>query len=78
MECGVVLSVQGLGDWQLSRLGVNDEDANRSLVSTTAGHAVSEGLDFGLFRSDLWRLMFRVIYLQKASVYHINLTFIYQ
>lgn len=43
MEVGNVLPIQGLVDRQLSRNGVDDEDASGGLVSPGACHAVSQG-----------------------------------
>lgn len=43
MEAGNVLPIQGLVDGQLSRNGVDDEDASGGLVSPGACHAVSQG-----------------------------------
>lgn len=42
MEVGDVLSVQRLGDGQLARDWVDDEDASRRLVGTGARHAVTQ------------------------------------
>lgn len=43
MEAGNVLPIQGLVDGQLSRNGIDDEDASGGLVSSGACHAVSQG-----------------------------------
>lgn len=42
MEVGNVLSVQRLGDRQLARDRVDDEDAGRRLVGPRARHAVTQ------------------------------------
>lgn len=41
MEVGDVLSVQRLGDGQLARDGVDDEDTGRRLVGPRARHTVT-------------------------------------
>ena len=55
VEVGYVLSVQGLVDGQLSRDGVDDEDACGGLVCTWPSHAVPQGAPLVVVRSNLWR-----------------------
>lgn len=54
MEAGDVLSIKGFIDRELSRDRVDDEDAGGRLVSSRAGHTVSEGPVLVMVRTDLW------------------------
>lgn len=55
MEVGNVFSVQGFHDGQLSRDGVDDEDASGRLVSSGSSHTVPQGAVLVIVRPDLFQ-----------------------